>query len=89
MGYNGVLLEFYPKRGRYSNIEGLTAAQIKDKYALPNLPTHYCFVDVPSGISMYAGIVNEVAGWGTGGAVQFELAQIIAENCFGIGIPLP
>ncbi len=74
---------------KYSDIQGLTPAQIKSKFALPDLPTHYCYVNVPSTTQMYSGIANEVSGWGAGGGVQFELAQSIPKSAFGNGIALP
>lgn len=74
---------------RYSDIEGLTPLQIQEKYALPTLPTHYCYVDVPPGTEMYIGIANEVSGWGAGGGMQFEAKIPPAESCFGEGISLP
>ncbi len=73
---------------RYSDIKGLTAAQIQEKFALPNLPTHYCYVNVPTGNTIYTGIVNENFGY-AGEAIQFELGQAIDESCFGAGIALP
>lgn len=73
---------------KYSDIHGLTPAQIQSKFALPNTPTHYCFVNVPKGIQMYAGIVGENYGYTAGQAVQFELGTNIPTESFGVGIPL-
>lgn len=73
---------------RYSDIEGLTPLQIQEKYALPTLPTHYCYVDVPSGTEMYIGIANEVSGWGAGGDMQFETKLPLTDNYFGNSISL-
>ena len=74
---------------KHSDIEGLTPIQIKTKYALPYTPTHYCYVNVPSGTKMYSGIVGENFGRVAGEAVKFELAKQIAENAFSSGISLP
>ena len=74
---------------KYSDIQGLTPAQIQSKFALPNTPTHYCFVSVPKGTEMYAGIVGENYGYTAGQAVQFELGTNIPTESFGAGIPLP
>lgn len=74
---------------KYSDIQGLTRAQIKDKFALPKMPTHYCYVNVPATTEIYVGIVNPVSGWGSGGGVQFELAITLFETAFGNGIELP
>ncbi len=71
---------------RHSDIEGLTPLQIQEKYALPTLPTHYCYVDVPPGTEMYIGIANEVSGWGAGGGMQFETKDLLPDGYFGDGI---
>ena len=68
----------------------MTAQEIQQKFALKHPPTHYCVVNVPAGVQMYAGVVAPVEAWGvTGGGIQFELAQFIDVNCYGVGIPLP
>lgn len=74
---------------KYSDIQGLTRAQIKDKFALPKMPTHYCYVNVPATTEIYVGIVNPVSGWGSGGGVQFELVKTLFDSAFGSGIELP
>ena len=74
---------------RYSDIQGLSATQIQSKFALPNKPTHYCYVNVPSGTSVYAGVVGENYGFTAGQAIQFELNGVIPNSSFGSGIPLP
>ena len=67
---------------KYSDIQGLTPAQIRDKFALPSEPIKICEVNVPAGTKMYVGIANEVPEWGKGGGTQFELGQILDENYF-------
>ena len=57
---------------RKSDIEGLTPAQIADKYALPQEPTHICDVIVDPDFHLQAGIANKVEGWGNGGGLQFD-----------------
>lgn len=73
---------------KYSDIQGLTAKQIQSKFALPHTPTHYCYVSVPSGTSVYVGIVGENYGFTAGQAVQFELMDTISPSCFGSGVPI-
>ncbi len=73
---------------RYSDIQGLTPAQIQSKFALPNTPTHYCFVNVPSGTAMYSGIVGKTYT-SSEYVVQFELSGIIPDGSFGTGYLLP
>lgn len=54
---------------KLSDIQGLTPAQIQDKFALPYAPTHYCYVNVPAGVQMYTGVAAPVVGWGNGGGL--------------------
>lgn len=55
------------------DIAGLTAEQIKDKYALQNLPKYICDVEVDAGVKMHCGVAGEITGWGKGGGIQFDL----------------
>jgi uncharacterized protein with beta-barrel porin domain len=58
---------------RASEVRGLTAAQIRDKFALPALPTNIVQVVIPSGYAVYTGIAAPIAGWGSGGGLQNRL----------------
>ncbi|MDL2287438.1 RICIN domain-containing protein [Eubacteriales bacterium OttesenSCG-928-G02] len=71
---------------KYSDIQGLTPLQIQNKFALPNTPTHYCFVTVPPSTKLYVGVVNQSSVSGT---LQYELITNIPETAFGINILLP
>lgn len=73
---------------KYSDIQGLTPAQIQAKFALPNVPTHYCNVTVPSGTSVYVGVVGENYGFMAGEAIQYELSDFLPPSAFGDGIEL-
>jgi RHS repeat-associated protein len=53
------------------DVKGLTAAQIKDKFALPAMPTHVTDVHVPSGSPMRVGTVGSIEGYGNDGATQY------------------
>jgi uncharacterized protein YukE len=55
------------------DIAGLSAAEIRDLYSLPNTPLYLCDVEIPAGATLRTGITNEVPGWGSGGGVQFDL----------------
>jgi len=55
---------------RASEVRGLTAAQIRDKFALPALPTNIVQVQVPASYALYTGIAAPIAGWGAGGGLQ-------------------
>ena len=57
----------------YDEIEGLTAAQIKDKFALPATPRYVVEVEVPEGVQMFTGKCNPLDGWGNGGGTQYFL----------------
>ncbi|GEM_PF-479547 len=71
-------------------IEGLTAAQIKDKFALPIEPTHVCDVNVPANTKIRVGTAAEQPGFGgKGGSIQFDLMNKQNKNWFSIGIELP
>lgn len=70
---------------RYSDIQGLTAKQIQAKYALPDTPTHYSFVTVPAGKTVYVGVVNE----STTSAIQLEILERAEISWYGQSIPLP
>ena len=66
-----------------SDIEGLTPAQIADKYALPKEPTHICDVNLSSDFNLQTGIANSVEGWGKGGGQQFDtMGKFIDEDAF-------
>ena len=71
---------------KYSDIQGLTPAQIQSKFALPTTPTHYCFVNVPAGTIIYVGAVN---GSSVSGTLQYELAAKLSESYYGISMLLP
>jgi hypothetical protein len=62
-------------------IKGLTAAEIKSKFALPELPTFMSEVSVPAGTRIRTGVVNPVFG-GTGNATQYELLQRLPTSAF-------
>ncbi|HXC05443.1 MAG TPA: RHS repeat-associated core domain-containing protein, partial [Bacteroidia bacterium] len=55
-------------------IEGLSAAQIKDKLALENIPDKMVEVEVPANTNMEASVAgpNE---WGSGGGVQYKILE--------------
>jgi hypothetical protein len=56
-----------------SNGKQLTAQQLKDKFALKELPTHVSDVHVPANTRLRVGTVAPQEGWGEGGAIQYEL----------------
>lgn len=67
---------------RIEDVEKLTAAQIRDKFALPELPEFISEVFVPSGTRIRVGKVAAQNGWGSGGAWQYELLERLPEELF-------
>jgi len=55
----------------------MTPLEIKNKYALPELPTHYTNVNLPPNKQVYRGVAKEQIqqGWGNGGGIQFEINE--------------
>lgn len=55
----------------------LTPAEIKNKFALPEAPTHYTKIQTPANTQVYRGVAKEQVqqGWGNGGGTQFEFNQ--------------
>jgi len=67
---------------REREIQGLSPTQIKDKFALPEMPTHISDVHVPAGTKIRTGTVGAQEGWGTGGGIQYELLERLPESAF-------
>lgn len=68
-------------------ISGLSAEQIADKFALPEVPTHITSVRPPEGTRIRTGLVNPNFGR-PGGGTQFELLDRITDG-WGDVRPLP
>lgn len=62
---------------RASTVRGLTPEQIRDRFALPALPTNIENVLVPAGTCLMSGIAGPIPAWGNGGAQQ---TYLIAHN---------
>lgn len=67
---------------RKKDVDGLTALQIKEKFALPDLPTKISEVHVPAGTRVRVGIASSQKGWGIGGGMQYELIDKIPLSSF-------
>jgi hypothetical protein len=74
---------------RAEDIDGLTPQQIKDKFALPELPSFVSDVHVPAGSQIRVGTVAPQPGWGGGGGTQYELLQRLSSDAFKNMRPLP
>ncbi|MEY4589580.1 MAG: hypothetical protein RL497_1656 [Pseudomonadota bacterium] len=66
---------------KLSEIEGLNAAQIQSKFALPSQPKYVSEVYVPAGTKIRAGEANPIFG-GTGGGLQYELQYHLPNSAF-------
>jgi len=63
---------------RAAYVRGLSPEELRDRFALPFVPTHLTYVVVPPGETggaptgslIWTGIANAVSGWGEGGAQQ-------------------
>jgi hypothetical protein len=63
---------------RSEYVRGLTPEQLKDRFALPTLPTYIVNVDLPASpdpatgkdYALWTGIAGPIVGFGNGGAVQ-------------------
>ncbi len=65
---------------RASEIEGLSAQEIKDKFSIPELPTHISDVNVPAGTNIRVGVAAKVEGWGKGGGTQVEVLDRVQDD---------
>lgn len=69
---------------RAEDIQGLSPQQIKDKFALPTLPSFVVDVQVPPNFRLRMGEANNIPGWGQGGGWQVQavgdLQQLVFSN---------
>ena len=73
---------------RAKEVEGLTAQQIKDKFALPELPTHISEVHLPSGSYLQVGTTSSQIGWGAGGPLQYQALDWLDPELFQNPLPI-
>ena len=57
---------------RASEVRGLTPEQVRDRFALPNVPTMMTLGLTNSGEALYTGLAGPIAGWGNGGGQQSQ-----------------
>lgn len=66
---------------RYDDIKGLTAKQIADKYALPQIPDRIVFIKLPPDVPLEVSIVGPQEKWKTiGGSVQYTIKYNLLED---------
>ena len=58
---------------RASDVEGLSAQQIAEKFNIPVVPTKISRVDIPPGIRINAGQVGRNIWGNSEGAIQFQI----------------
>ena len=58
---------------RASDVEGLSANQIAEKFNLPEVPTRISRVDIPPGTPLRAGQVGRNIWGNSEGAIQFQI----------------
>ena len=73
---------------RPKEIEGLTPQQIKDKFVLPKVPTHIIEVHLPAKSYLQLGTTAPQAGWGSGGAIQYQALERLPLEYFKNPIPI-
>ena len=67
---------------RPKEIEGLTAEEIQDNFALPYLPTQVSEVHLPPRSYLQLGGTAGQIGWGTGGAIQYQALDWLDKEVF-------
>ncbi|MCF6285262.1 MAG: RHS repeat-associated core domain-containing protein [Candidatus Hydrogenedentes bacterium] len=64
-------------------VAGLTPAQLKAKYSLPDLPTHLSDVHVPAGTRVRTGKINPLPQYGgIGTATQYQLLDDLPDSAY-------
>lgn len=67
----------------YNQIVGKSPEEIKDFFALPNMPKYIVEVEVPEGTRMFTGLCNPLEGWGNGGGTQFFVVGDVRPKQYG------
>ena len=66
------------KSGRWfmsaDDIAGLSAEQIRDKFSLPQTPTHICDVNIPQGVKIEISVAGRALE-GSGGGIQYRFIE--------------
>ena len=79
-------LDLNKRKRTYETRKVFVHIAIPGDFALPTQPTHYCYVTIPAGTTVYVGVVNQSSVSGT---LQYELAAILSESYYGTSILLP
>jgi len=72
------------------DVWGLSPKEIKEKFSLPEVPTHKTTVVVPKGTRIRSGKINPLLSFGgiDKNAKQFQLLERILDECFKNTKPL-
>ena len=66
---------------RADDIKGLSAVEIAEKYALPQIPDKIVYPKIPSDIPLEVSIVGPQESWGTlGGDVQYAIKDVFLDD---------
>ena len=66
---------------RYDDIKGLTAKEIANKYALPQIPNRIVFIKLPLELPLEVSIVGSQEKWkASGGSVQYTIKYNLLED---------
>lgn len=74
---------------RQKHLAHLTAEQIRDSLALPDLPTYISTVTVPRGTRIRVGKVAPQEMWGQGNSWQYQLLDRLPKSAFSRRHSLP
>lgn len=65
------------------DLKGLSPEEIRDKYALPEVPCNIVDVEVKAGTRLRMGEAGPVENWGRGGGIQFDtVGERLDKKCF-------
>lgn len=51
----------------------LSPLELKRRFALPHVPTHFCRVELPKGTTLRVGVTNPPSRAGGGDVVQYQI----------------
>ena len=86
---HGDMNQARPWMMRADEVEGLTPAQIQDRFALPELPKYISEVKAPAGATIRVGRAAAQKDWGgAGGGMQYELLERLPISSYQNKMPL-
>lgn len=68
---------------RAADVRGLTPLQLRDRFALPTVPTMITSVLVPANVApLWVGYAGPIAGWGQGGGQQLYIMSRLQQYLY-------